>query len=180
LHYCPGKACFWTRKGTELKRDDRVIIELIYILGKLFKNYLLMKKYLLILAACISLTANAQTKIKKTVKAPPAKAEKKYEMKQYYFVMLVKGENRDRITDTAELNKIQAGHMSNIQKLAEQGKIVVAGPFGDDGKWRGIFIFDCKTQEEVEGLLKTDPAIASGRLDYKIHPWWTAKNCIFK
>lgn len=104
----------------------------------------------------------------------------KYEMKQYWFVMLVKGKDRDKITDTTELKKLQAGHMANITRLAELGKINVAGPFGDDGNWRGIFIFDCKTKEEVEGYLKTDPAIAAGRLDYEIHPWWTAKGTVFK
>jgi uncharacterized protein YciI len=67
-----------------------------------------------------------------------------------------------------------------IDKLAQQGKIVVAGPFGDDGSWRGIFIFNCETEMEVKQLLNTDPAIAAGRLAYEIHPWWTAKNCLFK
>ena len=37
-----------------------------------------------------------------------------------------------------------------------------AGPFGDDGEWLGIFIFDCKTKEEVVSYLKTDPAIDAG------------------
>jgi uncharacterized protein YciI len=109
-----------------------------------------------------------------------AAAKPKYEMKQYWFVMLVKGKDRDKITDTAVLNKLQAGHMANIQRLADMGKLNVAGPFGDDGNWRGIFIFDCKTKEEVEGYLKTDPAIAAGRMDYEIHPWWTAKGTAFK
>lgn len=107
-------------------------------------------------------------------------SEKKYEMKQYYFVMLTKGERREEITDTNKINAIQKAHLENIGRLAEMGKILVAGPFGDDTNWRGIFIFDCKTKEEVEALLKTDPAIAAGRLAYEIHPWWTAKNCTFK
>jgi len=55
----------------------------------------------------------------------------------------------------------------------------VAGPFGDEGKWIGLFIFDCETKEEVEKLLKTDPAIAAGRLNYEIHPWWTAASGSF-
>lgn len=101
-------------------------------------------------------------------------------MKQYYFVMLTKGERRNEITDTTIINKLQAGHLANIGKLAKEGKILVAGPFGDDGNWRGIFIFDCETKEEVEKLLNTDPAIAAGRLAYEIHPWWTAKNAVFK
>ena len=93
-------------------------------------------------------------------------------LKQYYFVMLVKGPHRDDI-DSLSLAKIQEGHMANINKMAESGKLQIAGPFGDDGNWRGIFIFDVATEEEVKELLKDDPAIQSGRLDYEIHPWWT-------
>jgi uncharacterized protein YciI len=63
--------------------------------------------------------------------------------------------------------------MANINKMAESGKLQIAGPFGDDGNWRGIFIFDVATEEEVKELLKDDPAIQSGRLAFEIHPWWT-------
>ncbi|MFN4246150.1 MAG: YciI family protein [Flavipsychrobacter sp.] len=119
-------------------------------------------------------TAVGQNKTEKTFK------DGEYTMKQYYFVMLTKGERRNEITDTAIINKLQAGHLANIGKLAKEGKILVAGPFGDDGNWRGIFIFDCERKEEVEQLLNTDPAIAAGRLAYEIHPWWTAKNAVFK
>ena len=94
--------------------------------------------------------------------------------------MLTKGSRRGEITDTVVLNKIQEGHMQNITSLAAQGKLIVAGPFGDESDWRGIFIFDVPTKEEVETLLKTDPAIAAGRLGYEIHPRWTAKNSVFK
>lgn len=104
--------------------------------------------------------------------------EKKYEMKQYWFVMLVKGKKRDEIKDTTFLNKIQQGHLANIGRLAELGKIIIAGPFGDNTDWRGIFIFNAASKEEVKELLQTDPAIKAGRLDYEIHPWWTAKGTI--
>lgn len=93
-------------------------------------------------------------------------------IRQYWFVMLVKGNNRTQ--DSATVAKLQQGHMANITRLYNEGKIKVAGPFGDDTNWRGIFIFDCNTKEEVEQLLQTDPAISSGRLSYEIHPWWTA------
>ncbi|RZL17076.1 MAG: hypothetical protein EOO89_09715 [Pedobacter sp.] len=106
--------------------------------------------------------------------------EEGFEMKQYYFVMLKKGSRRGSIKDTSVLNEIQRGHIENINRLAKAGKILVAGPFGDDGEWRGLFIFDASGTEEVEKLLQTDPAIAAGRLDYEIHPWWTAKNAVFK
>ncbi|MCW3091898.1 MAG: hypothetical protein JWP81_2967 [Ferruginibacter sp.] len=94
------------------------------------------------------------------------------QIKQYWFVMLMTGKNRTH--DSATAAKIQEGHMANINRLYYEGKLKVAGPFGDNGNWRGIFIFDCNTKEEVENLLNTDPAIASGRLAYEVHPWWTA------
>ncbi len=101
--------------------------------------------------------------------------ENKYpNIKQYFFVMLTRGPNAGSI-DSLELEKIQEGHLTNIRKLAEDGKLKIAGPFGDDGDWRGIFIFDVNSEEEVKELIKNDPAIQSGRLSYEIHPWWTEK-----
>lgn len=100
------------------------------------------------------------------------------QIRQYWFVMLLKGNNRTH--DSATAAKIQEGHMANINRLYYEGKLKVAGPFGDNGNWLGIFIFDCKTKEEVEQLLKTDPAVSSGRLAYDIRPWWTAPTGNFK
>jgi uncharacterized protein len=94
------------------------------------------------------------------------------QVKQYWFVMLTAGTTRTQ--DSATAAKIQEGHMANINRLYYEGKLKVAGPFGDEGNWKGIFIFDCNTKAELEKLLTTDPAIASGRLAYEIHPWWTA------
>lgn len=113
-------------------------------------------------------------------KSKPANAAARTEnnIRQYWFVMLVKGNNRTQ--DSATAATIQSGHMANITKLYTEGKLKVAGPFGDDGNWRGIFIFDCATQKEVEQLLQTDPAVAAGRLAYEIHPWYTAPTGSFK
>jgi uncharacterized protein YciI len=103
--------------------------------------------------------------------AKPATAQEN-KISQYWFVMLIKGNNRTQ--DSATAASIQDGHMANINRLYNEGKLKVTGPFGDDGNWRGIFIFDCASKEEVEKLLGTDPAIASGRLAYELHPWYTA------
>ncbi|SHM90337.1 Uncharacterized conserved protein YciI, contains a putative active-site phosphohistidine [Chitinophaga jiangningensis] len=108
-------------------------------------------------------------------KAKPAPA---YEMKRYWMVFLKTGPNRTQSDATAA--DIQRKHLENITKLANEGKIVVAGPFGDNGELRGIFIMDCKDSLEAVSLVNTDPAVVAGRLSFDIKPWWTAKNCVFK
>ena len=61
--------------------------------------------------------------------------------------------------------------MANIQRLAEMKKLVVAGPFGDDGRLRGIFVFRVDSLEEARALTLTDPAVQAGRLAMELHPW---------
>ncbi|MDR1676664.1 MAG: hypothetical protein LBR86_09385, partial [Tannerella sp.] len=62
------------------------------------------------------------------------------------------------------------GHLDNINKLIEEGKIIVAGPLGKNEKnYRGIFILNnIKTVEEAKELLQTDLAIKNRLLDYDI------------
>lgn len=102
----------------------------------------------------------------------------KYEMKTYQMVFLYKGPNRDQ--DSTETMRIQEEHMANIQRLGDEGKLIVAGPFLDDKDLRGIFVFDSESEEEVKDLVETDPAIIAGRLRYEIHPWMTEKGTCFK
>lgn len=94
------------------------------------------------------------------------------QIRKYWFVMLKSGPNRGQ--DSATAQKLQRGHIANIDSLYYAGKIKVAGPFGEPGEWRGIFIMDVETKEEAEKILQTDPMIAAGRLTYEIKPWYTA------
>ena len=89
-------------------------------------------------------------------------------IRKYWFVMLLKGPNRSQ--DSATAATIQREHLNNITKLYNEGKLKVAGPFGDSDKWLGIFIFDCPTKEEVEKLLKTDLAVLPAVLHMKYKP----------
>ncbi len=96
-----------------------------------------------------------------------------YIMKQYFMCFLKTGPNRDQ--DSATAAQLQADHQANIGRLAEEDKIHMAGPMGDDGDLRGIFVFNTTTFEEADSLVRTDPAVAAGRLAYELHPWWVAK-----
>ena len=81
-----------------------------------------------------------------------------YGMKYYVLVILTPGTNQ--IEKGAVRDSIFRGHRKNIGKLAETGKLVIAGPFGDNDKlYQGIFILNAKTVAEAKELLQTDPAI---------------------
>lgn len=93
-----------------------------------------------------------------------------YGMRKYVFAYLKKGPNRDRSKEEAAA--LQRAHMDNINRLAEEGKLALAGPFLDDGETRGIYIFAVESVEEAEALTNTDPAIKAGSLTMELHPWY--------
>jgi uncharacterized protein YciI len=72
---------------------------------------------------------------------------------------------------TEETKKIQEGHLANITRLFNEGKMSLAGPFADGGERRGIFIFKVSSIAEAEALAATDPAIIAGRLKINLHRW---------
>jgi len=104
--------------------------------------------------------------------------EDEYQMKQYFMVFLKAGPNRAQ--DSITVSKIQEGHLNNIRRLFNEKKLIIAGPFLDDGLYKGIFIFNVTTVEEVNQLLATDPAIKAGRLDFEIHPWYGPGNIVIQ
>jgi len=93
-----------------------------------------------------------------------------YGMKKFVIAFLKRGPNRSQ--DSTEAIKLQKAHLENINKLAEEGKLLLAGPFLDDGELRGIYIFDVQSIEEAKALTETDPAIQKGRLVMELHEWY--------
>jgi len=93
-----------------------------------------------------------------------------YGMKTYYIAFLKAGPNR--IQDSAARVQLQRAHMDNIGRLAEAGKLIVAGPLLDKGDLRGIYIFDVATEEEARKLTESDPAVQAGSLVLELHPWY--------
>ena len=98
------------------------------------------------------------------------KAAKPLKLTQTFLAFLTRGEKWTP-EKTPATEEIQKGHMANINKLAEMKKLVAAGPFGDNGRLRGIFVFRVGSLEEAKLLTATDPAVQAGRLAMDIHPW---------
>lgn len=94
-----------------------------------------------------------------------------YGMKSYILVMLKTGSNQTE--DRPFIDSCFRGHMNNIDGLVKQGKLIVAGPLGEnDRKYRGIFILDAASLEEAETLLRGDPAIKANLLKADLYQWY--------
>lgn len=91
-------------------------------------------------------------------------------MKKYVMAFLRKGPNRD--LPKAKEDSLQMAHLSNIGRMAEEGQLVLAGPFFGNGDLRGIYVFDVRTIEEAEKLTNTDPAIKAGSLVMELKEWY--------
>jgi len=85
-----------------------------------------------------------------------------YGMRSYVFATLLTGPNDGTITDEAERARLFKGHFDNMGRLAEDGKLVLAGPFVEAPPKRGLFILNVETIAEAEALVQTDPSIAAG------------------
>jgi len=93
-----------------------------------------------------------------------------YGMKKYVFAVLKRGPNREQ--DSVKSAELQKAHLENVIRLAEEGKLVLSGPFFDDGDSRGIYIFNVESIEEAERLTNTDPAIQAGSLVMELREWY--------
>ena len=92
-------------------------------------------------------------------------------MRRYVLVVLKTGPTR--VPDGEARTAMFAGHMANIQRLAKEGKLAVAGPFmPSDSGWRGLFIFAVESVEEAKALTETDPVIVNGEMVAEYHPWY--------
>ena len=100
------------------------------------------------------------------------KANSPLKLNPVYFAFLKRGPNRKEGDDkNPEIQELQKAHIANIQRLAAMKKLLVAGPFGDNGDLRGIFVFRVGSLEEAQSLCTTDPMIKAGRLVVELHPW---------
>ncbi len=93
-----------------------------------------------------------------------------YGMKKYVIAFLKKGPNRD--LDSAKAVELQRAHLDNIGRMAEEGTLVLAGPFFGNDDLRGIYIFNVSSIAEAEELTKTDPAIQEGSLVMELKEWY--------
>ncbi len=92
-------------------------------------------------------------------------------MRPYVLGILVKGPEWSA-ERTPHTDSIQAGHMANIQAMADMGVLLGAGPFAGNNRERGLFIFKDIPLDSAAVLVRRDPAIQAQRLMVEFYRWY--------
>lgn len=64
------------------------------------------------------------------------------------------------------------GHFANMKRLADAGKLALAGPLDGVDGWRGLFIMAVSDIEEAKALVATDPVVAQGEMIPEFHKYY--------
>jgi len=91
-------------------------------------------------------------------------------MKSYVLVILKTGPNQ--IPAGPDRDEMFKGHFANMNRLAAEGKLAVAGPFDGADGWRGLFIFAVADIDEAKKLTATDPVIVKGEMVAEYHKYY--------
>ena len=93
-----------------------------------------------------------------------------YGMRRYVMVILKTGPTP--LPAGPERDAMFKGHFANINRLAAEGKLALAGPFDGVDGWRGLFILAVPDIEEAKRLTATDPVVSNGEMIAKYHKYY--------
>jgi len=121
--------------------------------------------------------AGAETRVAKPAPVYDAALAKslgadEHGMRSYVLVILKTGPKK--ATDKAERAKIFEGHFANMNRLAEDKKLAVAGPLDGKEDRRGIFILATGDIDEAKTWVETDPVIISGEMVAEYHKFFSS------
>ncbi len=91
---------------------------------------------------------------------------------EYVFVFLKVGPQSGKLPPEVE-QEAGSGHFANMARLADEGELLLAGPFGEpkvDRANSGVFVFDARTVAEADALTATDPAVRAGVFVFDAYP----------
>lgn len=95
-------------------------------------------------------------------------------MALYYVYLLKKGPTWSGY-ETPEIEALQDAHLANMQRLRDEGKLVLNGPLLDafqlSGEIRGIGVLKAASMAEAESWIASDPMVGVGRLVFELHAW---------
>ncbi len=93
-----------------------------------------------------------------------------YGMRQYVLVILKTGPTP--VPAGAVRDEMFRGHFANMQRLAAEGKLALAGPLDGVDGWRGLFILAVDDLAEAAALVATDPVVIHGEMIAEYHAYY--------
>ena len=91
-----------------------------------------------------------------------------------YVLAFLKTGARAGELDVAAVATASTGHRAHIEKMGAEGRLLLAGPFGEpraQEDWRGIFVFDLSDVDQADELAQSDPSVVAGLFDVTVLPW---------
>lgn len=144
-----------------------------------------MRLFLLALSACVACTRAPAAS--PAAPAAPASARAPRDLRalgfqpppgmRFYYLVLLRRGPRWTAEETEESRRHGAGHMANIERLAADGTLVLAGPFADSegaGDLAGIFVLAVGSLAEARAAMEADPAVSAGRFTVELRAWLAA------
>ena len=113
-----------------------------------------------------------------TVSAPPAYdaalarsvGADDHGMRRYVLVILRSGPTP--VPAGAQRDAMFRGHFENMERLADEGKLVLAGPLGGEDGARGIFVLAVPDVAQARELVATDPVVIQGEMVPEFHTYF--------
>jgi uncharacterized protein YciI len=98
------------------------------------------------------------------------------EFEQFQLVFLRSGDNPPDLPKD-QIMELQKQHMAHLMAMGKSGKMVVAGPFGDqdDKTFRGMCLYRVGSIDEARNLAEEDPAVKAGRMKVQVMTWYVQK-----
>jgi uncharacterized protein YciI len=95
---------------------------------------------------------------------------------EHYYIVFLRPDPGRKPLAKEERERIQAAHMANIQKMADDGILVAAGPMEDQPVTiSGIFVFKMDSLAEARRIASLDPTVVERRNTVDVHSWWGPK-----
>jgi uncharacterized protein YciI len=70
---------------------------------------------------------------------------------------------------TPEEDEVMSRHFEYLERLFEQGQVILAGPSLDPPF--GVIVFRADSEEEARRLIEADPSVAAGLQTPELHPF---------
>jgi uncharacterized protein YciI len=119
-----------------------------------YKGSMLCRRFLVWLALSLAATSAAQ------------------EATTLYYVVFLRPDPAGKPLTKDDAERIQAAHMANIHKMAEEGVLVAAGPFEDDAPAiSGVFVLKARSIDEASRIAADDPTVREHRNTIDVHAW---------